>query len=67
MWLTISWIFYSLFIDLEQYISNLKNLLINNDNEITGENYYEWAIDNWEGLIENWNSSPLFKIGGYEW
>jgi len=45
----------------------LKNTINDNNYEIQGENYYEWPIEDWTRLDENFNKSPLFEIGGYKW
>ncbi|OUM63500.1 hypothetical protein PIROE2DRAFT_9917 [Piromyces sp. E2] len=51
------------------HIIEMKDLIKLEDNyyEIKGENYYEWAIENWEDIEIYSSLSPNFNIGGYEW
>jgi len=54
---------------LVNHINEIKDLIKLEDNyyEIKGENYYEWAIENWEDIESYSSLSPNFNIGGYEW
>ncbi|OUM63498.1 hypothetical protein PIROE2DRAFT_9914, partial [Piromyces sp. E2] len=52
-----------------QYLEELKFILneINKkDEEVIGEDYYEWEINNWNELTST-KYSPIFKAGNYEW
>ncbi|ORX77620.1 hypothetical protein BCR32DRAFT_295511 [Anaeromyces robustus] len=52
-----------------QFVEELK-FLLKDDNikneEIIGEDYYEWKIKDWNSL-EKINYSPEFTIGGHKW
>ncbi|ORX84877.1 hypothetical protein BCR32DRAFT_110090 [Anaeromyces robustus] len=53
----------------EMYIDELKKLIKENqstENYITGENYYEWEINNWSTLKEK-NYSSEFDIDNKKW
>ncbi|ORX52076.1 hypothetical protein BCR36DRAFT_582592 [Piromyces finnis] len=54
---------------LEKYIDEIKDLIKLEDNyyENKGENYYEWAIENWNEIESFSSVSPNFLIGGIEW
>ncbi|KAL6599212.1 hypothetical protein U3516DRAFT_562995 [Neocallimastix sp. 'constans'] len=55
----------------EQYINKLKNLIEDNskEDEIVGEGFYEWKIEDWNKLDNDSNSicSPEFIISTYKW
>eukprot|EP00833_Pecoramyces_ruminatium_P014215 jgi/Orpsp1_1/1188247/evm.model.d7180000063420.1 len=53
----------------EQYlegINNIKQKSDNKDEELIGENHYEWKIENWEKL-SNIENSPVFTFGDFKW
>jgi len=51
----------------EKRIEELKSLIKDNEiNEIKTENYFEFAIDDWD-KDEYSHHSPFFKICDYEW
>ncbi|KAG4086399.1 hypothetical protein H8356DRAFT_1297859 [Neocallimastix lanati (nom. inval.)] len=50
----------------EQFINKLKNSIEDDNEDIIGEGYYEWKIDDWKGL-RIFQVSPTFTIGDYKW
>lgn len=55
---------------LEQYISELKRLMENDNaavDEIVEESFHEWIIEDWNKLENKKEYSPEFMIGGYKW
>jgi len=31
------------------------------------ENFYEWPIEHWSKLSDDWNISSSFNVGGDDW
>ncbi|KAG4101427.1 hypothetical protein H8356DRAFT_1289411 [Neocallimastix lanati (nom. inval.)] len=54
---------------IENYLNNLRNLIKDEDDyyDVKGENYYEWAIENWGEIEKSSGLSPNFNIDGHEW
>eukprot|EP00833_Pecoramyces_ruminatium_P007094 jgi/Orpsp1_1/1181126/evm.model.c7180000075968.1 len=52
--------------ELEKYFNNIKSLIKNENScyEIENENYYEFAVENWDKNNINYNST-YFNIGNY--
>ncbi|KAG4092163.1 hypothetical protein H8356DRAFT_1278550 [Neocallimastix lanati (nom. inval.)] len=50
----------------KQIVKELGNEIENVDREISGENYFEWEIKNFNKLL-NEEKSPEFEAGGYKW
>eukprot|EP00833_Pecoramyces_ruminatium_P016831 jgi/Orpsp1_1/1190863/evm.model.d7180000081719.1 len=62
--------FYIRVYDNNKYISLMSKSIEHKDDnnfELKGQNYYEWAIDYWSRLEKSWNISPIFKVGNYHW
>jgi len=60
----------SLSLSKEQYINHLKKLLEDEKgNEVIGEGYYEWEIEDWDKIKDknDYEFSPEFDISGYHW
>ncbi|KAG4104067.1 hypothetical protein H8356DRAFT_1270674 [Neocallimastix lanati (nom. inval.)] len=54
-------------INRKTYLEELKKYINNNDDiEIAAEDYYEWKIEDWEGLNEK-EESQVFTIGETQW
>eukprot|EP00833_Pecoramyces_ruminatium_P018562 jgi/Orpsp1_1/1192594/evm.model.d7180000094493.1 len=50
----------------EEFIKKLERSIEDDNEDVIGEGYFEWKINDWEGL-RIFQVSPTFTIGDYNW
>ncbi|OUM63499.1 hypothetical protein PIROE2DRAFT_61231 [Piromyces sp. E2] len=60
-------VYICVYVNMIKYLNELKDYISENDyHEIVAEDYYEWKIEDWDGLPHEANS-PEFTIGDNKW